>query len=195
MLRNTTSYYGSIAKWLHWLTAIGFLATYISVYYRHWFTVPKTDPNLTALHLHLSFGISIGIFVALRIIWRLANPSPQPAPGSWWEHLAAKAGHLALYFFMIAMPLTGYLGTHDDTQFFFLFNVPQFAHTPLFDWWVVDQLGMTFKEFEKPIDFFHKQIGGQYLVWMLIVIHVLAAFYHHWFKRDDTLTKMLPVKA
>ena len=37
-MNNTASAYGSIAKWLHWSTALLFLAAYVSVYYRQWFT-------------------------------------------------------------------------------------------------------------------------------------------------------------
>ena len=49
--KNTADNYGSIAKWLHWGTAILFLASYSSVYYRHWFTEEKTLENWIALQL------------------------------------------------------------------------------------------------------------------------------------------------
>lgn len=191
-LRNTTTSYGNIAKFLHWFIALLFLAAYCAVYYRHWFTEPKTPPNMTALHLHLSFGISIGVFVLLRVIWRFSNPLPKEPEGTRLEHLAAKAAHLMLYFFMIMMPITGYIGTGLGAEFFYLFHIPKFEEMALFQWFVVDTLGMTFKEFEKPIDFFHKDIGGALLVWILILIHIGAALFHHYYKRDDVLTRMLP---
>ena len=191
-IRNTTLSYGSMAKFLHWSIAWLFLAAYCVVYYRHWFTEPKTPPNMTALHLHLSFGISIGVFVLLRVIWRFSNPVPEEPPGSQWEHLAARAGHRLLYFFMIMMPITGYIGTGVATEFFYLFQIPKFADTAVFQWVVADTLGMTFKEFEKPVDFFHKDIGGALLVWVLIVLHIGAAFFHHFHKKDDVLVRMLP---
>ena len=53
-LKNTAQAYGSIAKWFHWTTAGLFLASYMAVYYRHWFTEEKTPENWTALQLHLS---------------------------------------------------------------------------------------------------------------------------------------------
>jgi len=55
-LKNTADNYGSIAKWLHWGTAILFLGSYLSVYYRQWFTEAKTPENWTVLQLHLSCG-------------------------------------------------------------------------------------------------------------------------------------------
>ena len=73
-LKNTADSYGSIAKWLHWVTAILFLGSYVSIYYRHWFTEEKTPENWIALQLHLSVGVTIAVVVALRIIWRSHQP-------------------------------------------------------------------------------------------------------------------------
>ena len=77
-LKNTAVQYGTIAKWLHWSVAGLFLAAYMAVYYRQWFTDKGTDINWTALQLHLSFGVTIGVLVLLRVIWRLMNRQPDP---------------------------------------------------------------------------------------------------------------------
>ena len=188
--KNTASSYGSIAKWLHWSTAVLFLLAYVSVYFRQWFTEPRTDINMTALQLHLSIGISLGVIVVLRIVWRRMNRQPEPEPGTPLEHLAAHFGHYALYAIMIIMPITGYLGTGLNTEFFFLFEIPRFADTALFNLVVVEWFGLTFEEFEKPIDFIHKEVFGAWIVWMLILGHAAAAMYHHFIKRDKTLKKM-----
>ncbi|MFT7561503.1 MAG: cytochrome b561 [Flavobacteriales bacterium] len=188
--KNTHKNYGLIAKTIHWLTALLFLSAYSSVYYRHWFTEAKTPENWNALQLHFSFGVTIGVFVALRIIWRLMNMAPTEEPGTPLEHKAAKLGHYALYVIMIVMPITGYLGTGAATEFFFLFDIPKFPDTGLFTHLVQDGLGLGFKEFERPIDFIHKEILGSWLVWMLITGHVLAALYHHFVRKDRTLKKM-----
>lgn len=189
-VKNTTDNYGSIAKWLHWVTAALFLGAYLSVYYRHWFTEEKTPENWTALQLHLSFGVTIAVVVVLRIIWRLTNRPPNFEPGTRLEHLAAHAGHYALYAVMIIMPITGYIGTGVNTEFFLLFDIPKFESTQAFEYFVSNGLGMTFKEFEEPIDFVHKNILGEWLVWLLILGHVLAALYHHFIRKDRTLLKM-----
>jgi len=189
-LKNTAEDYGSIAKCLHWSTAVLFLGSYISVYYRHWFTEKETPENWIALQLHLSIGVTIAVIVALRIIWRLSNRVPELEPGTKLEHLAAHVGHLALYAIMVIMPVTGYIGTGVNTEYFFLFDIPKFEDTQLFTTLVSDRLGMTFKEFEKPVDFIHKDIMGAWVVWLLILGHVSAALYHQFVKKDRTLYKM-----
>jgi cytochrome b561 len=191
--RNTAQDYGRIARWLHWGTALLFLLAYCAVYYRHWFTEKQTPENMVALHLHLSAGISIGMVVVLRIVWRVMNPQPSFEPGPRWQHLAAHIGHYALYAMMIAMPVTGYIGTGVATEYFYLFQIPKFEDTWLFEALVWDRLGLTFEEWEAPIDFFHKEIMGAWLVWMLIVGHAGAALYHHLKLKDRTLEKMTGV--
>lgn len=187
-IRNTAENYGTVAKWLHWLTALLFLGSYVSVYYRHWFTEVKTPENWTALQLHLSIGVTIGVIVILRILWKISNRSPQPVPGPKMQQMAAKLGHLALYAVMIIMPITGYLGTGANVEYFFLFDITSFKDTEFF----ANNFGfdMTFEEFEKPLDYIHKEILGALVVWLLILGHVAAALYHHFVKQDRTLKRM-----
>ncbi len=189
-IKNTANNYGLVAKLLHWSTACLFLFSYVSVYFRHWFTEEKTPENWTALQLHLSVGVTIAVIVILRVVWRASNRIPDPEPGSKLEHLAAHLGHYALYALMIIMPITGYIGTGVDTEFFFLFDIPKFEDTWLFTILVNDTLGFTFQEFEKPIDFIHKELLGEWIVWLLILGHVCAALFHHFVKKDKTLNKM-----
>ena len=191
MLKNSPTHYGKVARTLHWLTALLFLLAYCSVYYRQWFTEAQTPENWTALQLHLSFGVTIAVLVVLRLYWRLTNVQPAAEPGSALMQKAAHLGHLVLYGVLIVMPLTGYLGTGVATEFFFLFEIPKFADTWLFQVLIAEGLGLSFEQFEAPIDFIHKQ-GGAYLVWLLIVGHAAAALFHHYHLKDRTLLKMLP---
>jgi cytochrome b561 len=189
-LKNTHKNYGLIAKTLHWLTALLFLGSYMSVYYRHWFTEDKTPENWNAIQIHFSFGVTIAVLVLLRIIWRLMNTIPAEEPGTALEHKAARLGHYALYAIMIIMPVTGYLGTGVATEFFFMFDIEKFPNTWVFTQVIQEGLGISFEAFEKPIDFIHKDILGAWLVWMLIAGHVMAALYHHFVRKDRTLKKM-----
>ncbi|RVU83742.1 cytochrome b [Leucothrix sargassi] len=189
-IRNTAENYGTIAKFLHWLTAALFLGAYMTYYYRHWFTEERSAEGLTALQIHASIGVSVFVIVILRLLWRFMNRTPDEAPGTKLAHLAAKLGHLALYAIMIIMPITGYMGFGGSTNYFFLFEIPRFADTQLFEVLVTNGLGMTFEDFEKPMDFIHKDIMGAWLVWILILGHAGAALYHHYVLQDRTLKKM-----
>jgi cytochrome b561 len=188
--RNTIQDYGRVARWIHWVTALLFLLAYCAVYYRHWFTEKQTPENMLALQLHLSAGISVGVIVLLRIIWRFMNIQPAFEPAPLWQQRLAHIAHYLLYAVMVVMPLTGYIGTGVATEFFYIFTIPKFEDTWLFNAFVWEYLGLTFKEFEEPIDFFHKEIMGAWLVWILIVGHAAAAFYHHFALKDRTLIKM-----
>ncbi|MBN4075827.1 MAG: cytochrome B [SAR86 cluster bacterium] len=196
-VKNTSKNYGTIAKWFHWGTAVLFLVSYLSIYYEIWFTpglpppgVPRDPAYWTSLQIHLSIGVSIAVLVILRIIWRIINRQPNEEAGSKLEHLAARAGHYALYAIMIIQPILGYIGTSVNTEYFFLFEISKFEETALFASVVSDGLGMTFQEFEVPIDFLHKEVFGRWLIWILILGHTSAAFYHHFVKRDRTIYKM-----
>ena len=106
----------------------------------------------------------------------------------WFEWF--EDGHYLLYAAMVLMPLTGYIGTGVNTEYFLMFDIPKFESTELFNLLVIDGLGMTFEAFEKPIDNFHKIIMGEYVLLMLIFGHVAAALYHHIILKDRTLKKM-----
>ena len=189
-IKNTRVSYGSIAKFFHWSIALLFLLSYITVYFRHWFTEEKTPENWLALQLHLSVGITVAALVVLRILWRLMNQVPDAEPGPKWAHTLAHLGHYALYAAMIVMPLSGYLGTGVNTEYFMMFDINKFESTAVYSSLVADGLGLTFEEFEQPIDMFHKEIMGEYLLLFLILGHIAAALYHHFILKDRTLKKM-----
>lgn len=192
-LYNNKVAYGAVAKWLHWTTAICFLIAYLSFYYGHYFTEVRTADRRFVTGIHTMFGITAGVLVVPRLIWKFMNPQPELEPGPKWQHLASHVAHWVLYFFIIAMPLSGWLGYGGNSvNFFWLVDIPTFRNTALFDWLVVGKMSMDFNTFERPIDYFHKALAGRWIVWVLIFIHIAAALYHHFLQRDDTLKKMLP---
>lgn len=189
---NSRDRYGMVAQALHWTVALLIVGAFAAVYFRNWFTDAGTGRNLAALQLHLSIGLSVVVFAGLRLWWRQRSRTmPDELPGSRLEHAASRAVHTALYSLMIAMPVTGYLGTGVDTEFFGIVTVPRFADTPLFDVVVIRGMGLTFEEFEQPIDWLHKALG-EALVLALVGIHVAAALFHQYVRRDGVMQRMLP---
>lgn len=196
-LENTKEKYGLIVVLLHWIVALGFLGAYVSVYYRHWFSEGdfsrlELNSNTVALYLHLSFGLTVVAFVVLRILWKFMSKMPDDVPGgSRLEHVAAHGMHWILYAVMVIMPITSYMGTKLETNFFFLFNIPKFNDTFLYSLLVEQWLQMDWESFEPIMDAIHKN-GGAFVVWGLIAIHAGAALYHHIVRKDIALRRMAP---
>jgi cytochrome b561 len=179
--------YTRIAVALHWIVALLFLVAYAAVYYRQWFTVRSTPENITAIQIHYACGISIGVFVLLRLVWRLFNRPPAPPPVPAWQRRAARVSQALLYFFMILMPLTGYGGSRTASKY--LSFVPAFPETALYKWLVTDTLGIAWNVWDTKLDALH-QYAGAYFVWPLIAIHTAVALYHHYHRRDRLMRRM-----
>lgn len=189
--KNTEYSYGVIAIALHWIVAFAFIINFAIIYYREWFVEEKSsDAAKTLFFYHTAIGISVLVFIALRVIWKLMNQQPQDVPGSKLEHLAAHAAHIMLYAAMIILPLSGYLGTGGPSQLFFFIEVPSFKMTQIFQTVVEGWMGLTWEQFEAPMDFIHKK-GGAYVVTTLIGLHIAAALFHHFVKKDVVMKRMM----
>lgn len=184
-IKNTGDEYGSIAKWLHWITATLFLASYFAIYYRHWFAESELE-NWIAIQLHLSIGITVGLITLLRIIWRFLNQVPESEPGNRFQHFASRVGHYALYAIMIIMPISGYLSiSRVNITYILLFDIGSLSDIQIFS-----RLGSMLMTLEEPAAIIHSYLGA-WIVWILILGHIFAALYHHFIKVDRTLYKML----
>lgn len=190
ILKNTDDTYGLIAIFFHWIVAFSFIMNYMIIYYREWFTEHKSDQGKVLISYHTAIGVSILVFVVLRIIWKFMNKQPRNVPGTPQEHLAAHWAHILLYVAMIVLPLSGYLGTGGSSQLFFFLEIPRFADTNIFSTVIEGWMGLSWEQFEAPMDFIHKK-GGAYVVSILIALHAGAALYHHFIRKDVVLKRMI----
>jgi cytochrome b561 len=63
----------------------------------------------------------------VRLVWRLANGEPALPDGTpLWQVRLSRLTHASLYFLMIAMPVTGYLGNFDRVDYG-IFEAPPIA--------------------------------------------------------------------
>jgi cytochrome b561 len=180
MWRNSTERYGSLQIGLHWLMLLLLVLVYALIELREFF--PKgSDPRELMKALHFMFGISVLLLVIVRIAARFSGPTPQirPPMGRGME-LAARLMHLALYVFMIAMPIAGWLIVSAKGK-----------PVPFFGLELPPLIGPD-KALAERIEDVHKAVGefGYYL----IGLHAVAALYHHHFMKDNTLLRMLPAK-
>ncbi len=179
----TTSHrYDPVAVTLHWLIAVLILVMLIVG-----FTMENYPMSLrfTAFNLHKATGIAILTLSVFRLIWRLLNPPPAlPATMPFWEKAAAHLSHWALYAFIIAMPLTGWIMVSATPKypiiFFWLGEAPFLPMPKAID------THATHEWFEGA--HYYLALGGI----ALILVHILAALKHHFIDRDIVLIRMLP---
>ena len=176
--KNTAIRYGSLSIGLHWLMLLLFIAVYGCIELRGFY--PKgSDPREALKTWHSMLGMLVFVFVWLRLVARLSGPTPgiRPEP-SGLQQLSAKLMHLALYAFMIAMPLIGWLLLSASGK-----------PVPFFGLELPALIGKS-KDLASQIKQIHEFLGtaGYYL----IGLHAAAALYHHYIKTDNTLTRMLP---
>lgn len=176
--KNTTSRYGSLSISIHWLMLLLFIAVYASIELRVLYE-KGSDPREALKAWHFMLGLLVFALVWLRIAARLSGPTPniQPALGKV-QQLSAKLLHLALYMLMIGMPLTGWLVLSASGKVI-----------PFFGLELPALIGEN-KDLAKQIKEVHEFVGNT--GYFLLGLHVIAALYHHYIKRDDTLTRMLP---
>lgn len=189
MLRNTETHYGSVAKWLHWIMALWVAAAYAVIEYG---LAQHTGEGPTPLlNTHRAIGLSSLVPLSIRIYWRLTNPVPKHPEGmAKWQLRASRLSHFLLYFFLISMPITGYIGSGGGVRFG-LFQVPAFRRTGLGSW-IMETFELSRQQLEAPFDFYHYHLVGPYILLPLILLHAGAAVYHHYVQKDDVLRRMLP---
>lgn len=177
MLKNTENSYGLITKVLHWIVGLLIISMVIVG-----FTMTSMAPSPEKFELykmHKAFGVITLFLVIIRILWRITNTYVQVAAGvSTTLRWAAKVIHLLLYILMLIMPISGVLMSR-------LSGYP----ISVFEIFTIPAASEKNPEFAK---FFHDihEYAALGLV-ILITIHILAAFYHHFIRRDNTLTRII----
>src|SRR6478609_5858892 len=110
MLENDRSWhYDTISRLLHWVIAF-LLIGLISL---GWYMTSIGDqPNSSwYFNLHKSFGLIAAMLIFFRLIWRLAHkPAPLPSSVPRWQAILSRAIHFLLYFCMLIMPISGFIG-------------------------------------------------------------------------------------
>ncbi len=178
MLRNDADSWGAPAKLFHWVMAALILAQIaLGLMAASWRVSPA---KLELFFWHKSTGMLILALVALRLLWRLANPAPMLPPGmAAWERAAARLSHLFLYALMIALPVTGWI-------------VNSASNVPFRIFWLIPLPAIVAPD-EPTADLAALVHGGlAALLALALVAHVGAALRHHFVKRNTVLIRMLP---
>jgi cytochrome b561 len=170
--------YSKPAIVLHWLVGVLILAQIALGWYM--IDLPKnTDARAFWINFHKSLGVTIAIFIVLRIWWRASHRPPSlEAVLPAWQVTASKLSHFLLYACMVIMPVSGYVGSS-----FSKYGV-KFWGIKLPNWgWEDKALREIF-------------VGvHDFTVWVLVTVlavHVLAALKHLLVDRDGVFMRMTP---
>ncbi len=173
--------YSATAQLLHWVMAALLFATVAIAWVM--LAMPRTAPTREDVYtLHKSIGLTLLALVALRLAWRASHPAPPlPEHHAGWERAAATVSHWMLYVVMIGMPISGYLvsaGGGNAITYFGWFTVPGIPKN------------LAVRE---AADWVHVAVG-QWLLYALVGLHLVATIWHVAVKRDGLLDRMLPAQ-
>jgi cytochrome b561 len=180
MLRNTAKTWGSLSRWLHWglgITIIGMIA------YGWWMNhFPARPDRYFYRSIHADIGYVVLLLTVIRLIWRAANPTPElPGDTPRWQRVGAHISHWALYLVTLLVATLGWAHSgarplnQNYASFFGWFNVPQFTSP--------DKVAAGAYE--------DRHILFAYVLLGLIVLHVAAAAWHHFVRRDRVTMRMM----
>ncbi len=183
-LGNTDLSFGSVAKTLHWLTALLILtAMPLGLIANQWpyDTSETLAVKATLFSIHKTLGLSAFFVALIRILWAMIQPRPRLlTPAGHWQTTAAEVTHWLLYVSLVIVPLSGWLHHAATTGF-----------API--WWPFGQTLPFVPESEPVAKFFAawhwlftKLLGAA------ILLHIAGALKHHFVDRDATLKRMLP---
>ena len=175
-LRNSSMEYGSLAKALHWLVAIGIFALiYLGLEQAG---MERGDEKDRIRFIHASIASITLILMTVRLVWRFMNDTPAHPDGMpGWQRMSSSIVHWGLYISVFVQLLAGAMvvGTGGKgIPVFNLFSIPlpvaenHDAH----EWW------------EGVHEFVWRPVA------VLLTVHVLAALYNHFIVKNDVLRRM-----
>jgi cytochrome b561 len=176
---NPKPAYTGTAILLHWLVVALLVAQFAVAW-----TMPdigRDTPQTILISLHFSLGVLILFVAVIRLLWRATHREPEPEAGvPRWQVRSAHAVHWLLYVLLIVLPIVGWINAswrgYSVTPFG-LFELPKLVATHADGWgWTGDV---------------HAALSN-YLLLALVGLHVLAALYHQFIRRDAVLQRMLP---
>lgn len=177
MWRNSITHFGVLSRVLHWGMTLLIIVALLGVELHELF--PKgTELRAAFMTAHFQVGLLVFALVWVRLLNAVTDRAPRIEPVSTVgkEKIAALV-KFGLYFCMIALPVLGVLNM-------------QAADKPL------AFLGMSLpilidvnKVMAHDLKELHETMGNVMIG--LILLHVVAAFWHHFVLHDTTLQRML----
>jgi cytochrome b561 len=167
-----------LQRLLHWIMAVCILAMLFIGVGMLSTIMPKYVPLLAT---HKSLGITILVLALIRLVVRLRYGTP-PLPADLPEpmRLAASLSHYALYALMIGMPLIGWGMMSAGAYPIVLYG------------------SIRLPPILPPSDAVHTLLWNAHFYlafafFALILLHLAAALFHAWVRRDGVYESMAPI--
>ncbi len=181
--QNSTATYGLIAVLFHWTIALLFIGQLVLGYLM---SGDNVDPALqfNLFQYHKSIGFVILALATPRVIWSVLSTKPHPPAGSGRvAHIASRLAHAALLFLTVAVPLAGWAVASTSPL-----QIPSYV----FDLVVIPGLPLEISDASEALwTDVHETLA--YLAAAIVLLHVLAALWHHFIRKDVTLKRMMPL--
>lgn len=177
MLRNSITHFGVLARALHWGMTLLIIVVLLGVELHELF--PKgTELRAALMTAHFQGGLLIFALVWVRLLNTLTDRAPiiEPVSTSGKEKIATLV-KFGLYLCMIALPILGVL------------NMQAAGKSLTFLGIALPELIDLNKVMAHDLKELHESVGNVMIG--LILLHVVAAFWHHLVLRDTTLQRML----
>jgi cytochrome b561 len=173
-MKPDPSHFNLLARLLHWSMAVLILTMlFVGV-----IMVASLTLRPALIDLHRPLGIAILLLALVRLGNRLSHrPPPLPADLPALQKFAAVASHWVLYALMLAMPLIGWAmlsaGGYPVVMFGSVHLPAIVPHSP----------GLY-----APLRAAHGLLA--YLLFATVLVHLSAALYHAWVRRDGVFQAM-----
>lgn len=177
--KQSTVRYALSQRWMHWLIFALVLTAYLCINLFDLF--PKgstTRANILAAHFTAGLAVLLLVWPQLLLRFRHGQPPIAPPPPHWTK-LLSELTHVALYAFLIIQPILGVLTVQIGGKAVKLFGVTLLP--PL--------LGASNRALSHQLEDIHSWIGT--IFYYVIALHILAALWHYFMRKDDTLQRML----
>jgi cytochrome b561 len=179
--RRTPAHGARHSTWtiaLHWLSV---LAIVVSVGAALWWDLTEDKAlRIVLMGVHRQLGLLVLVALALRVMVRFGVGLADHSAGSpLWMRWAGHLAHFALYVLLLAMTLLGLAlsNAHNvQVELFGLVKLPMLVGED-------PDLADVLTEYH---------VWGAWALLALVLLHVAAACWHHWVRRDDVLVSMLP---
>jgi cytochrome b561 len=175
-LKNTSSEFGLVAKTLHWLVAIGIFALIALGLEQS--GMERGAERQAVRDLHGSIALVVLALMTVRVVWRFINDVPAhltSTPG--WQRISAKLVHAGLYLAVFLQLTAGAMAVATGGRplaFFGLFSIP-----------------LPVAESDAGHEFWEAVHESAWIaIVVLLGVHVLAALYNHFVKKNDVLRRM-----